>query len=155
MEDRIWGCPVQEMEYHDLKMMTNVTGLFEHNTHGNHHTWSNKHTNEIVYSKMDRVICNMEWYLKYPNSEIQIMPLHISDHAPLKVVIDPNIPSKKRTQARFKFLNFLVDEADFTDVVRDNWNTKIIGRPMQRLWRKLKRLRTILRGVSRRLSRGA
>lgn len=69
------------------------------------------------------------------------------------MVLDPNIPPKRRAQARFKFLNSFMDVGDFLDMVRDNWNIEMDGRLMQRLWRKLKRLQPILRGMSRRLSR--
>lgn len=97
-----------------------VTGLFEHTTHGNHHTWSKKHTNGIIYSRIDRAIFNKSWFMKFPNSEIEILAPHISDHAPLKVVMDPDIPSRKKFQPRFKFLNSLVDDANFLETVRDS-----------------------------------
>lgn len=46
-----------------------------------------------------------------------------------------------------------MDVGDFLDMVRDNWNIEMDGRLIQRLWRNLKRLQPILRGMSRRLSR--
>lgn len=58
MENKIGGCPVQEVEYYDLEDMMKVVGLFEYTTHVNHHTWSNKHTNWIIYSRIDKDICN-------------------------------------------------------------------------------------------------
>lgn len=97
MEDKIGGCPVQEVEYYDLEDMMKVVGLFEYTTHGNHHTWSNKHTNWIIYSRIGKDICDKNWFLKFPNSEIEILAPDIFDHAPLKVAMDPNIPSKKKT----------------------------------------------------------
>lgn len=34
--------------------------LYEHETRGNHITWSNRPTNGIIYSRIDRAICNRE-----------------------------------------------------------------------------------------------
>lgn len=78
------------------------------------------HTNGIMYSRIDRAICNKSWFMKFPNSEIEILAPHISYHTPLKVVMDPDIPSRKKFQPRFKFLNSLVDDANFMEIVRDS-----------------------------------
>lgn len=56
--DIIGGCPVQEVKYVDLEDMMKEVGLFEHSTHGNHHTWSNKQNNGTIYSRIYRAICN-------------------------------------------------------------------------------------------------
>lgn len=58
VEDIMGGCLVQEVEYVDLEYIMNEVGLFEHAINGNHHTWSNKHNNWTIYSRIDRAICN-------------------------------------------------------------------------------------------------
>lgn len=59
--------------------------LFEHETRGNHFTWCNKHTDGLIYSRIDRTICNREWFMKYSDCEVEIMQAHISDHFPIKL----------------------------------------------------------------------
>lgn len=41
------------------------------------------------------------------------------------------------------------------ETMRDSWNRETAGKPMQKLWRKLNKLKPILIGLSRRLSSGA
>lgn len=52
------GYPMQVVEYVYLEDMMNEVGLFEHTINGNHHTWSNKRNNWIIYSRIDKAICN-------------------------------------------------------------------------------------------------
>ncbi|PNX83937.1 hypothetical protein L195_g039987 [Trifolium pratense] len=83
--DRAGGIPVQPAEFYDLDCMMDEIGLYEHDTRGSHFTWSNKHTNGVIYTRIDRAICNREWFLKYPNCEVEVLNPHISDHSPLKL----------------------------------------------------------------------
>lgn len=80
------------------------------------------------------------------------MPHHISDHAPLKVIMHLNTPNRNKLQLIFKFLNTLVGEDDLMETIRNIWNREADGKPMMRLWRKLKRLQPILMGLSKRIS---
>lgn len=82
LHDRIGGNNIHRDEYIDLEeMMTNIC-LYEHDTRGSHYTWSNKHQHGIIYSRIDMAICNIEWFLTFPNCEIDVLLSHISDHSP-------------------------------------------------------------------------
>lgn len=83
--DRIGGDRVQENEYPDLEEMMIQQGLFEHETIGVHFTWTNKHTSNTIYSRIDRVVCNKEWFMAFLNCEVEVLNAHISDHNPLKI----------------------------------------------------------------------
>lgn len=84
-QDRIGGNFMKEVEYKDLNDMMQNVGLFEANMKGGHFTWSNKYTNKVVYYRIDRVIGSVEWFQKFNESIIEILPPHISEHSPLKI----------------------------------------------------------------------
>ncbi|KAI5410607.1 hypothetical protein KIW84_055937 [Lathyrus oleraceus] len=54
-QDRIGGNHVHEAEYRDLVHMMDNIELFEKESIGDHFTWSNKHGNSTVYSRIDKV----------------------------------------------------------------------------------------------------
>lgn len=62
-----------------------MLGLYEHETKGDYITWSNKHSQWLIYSRIGKVACNRDWFQKYPNNEIEILRPHMSDHAPLRL----------------------------------------------------------------------
>lgn len=85
--DRICGCPIQHGEYINLEKMMENIGLFEHESKGSYYSWSNNHREGTIYSRINRVICNKEWYLQFPYCEVDVLNNHISDHALLKVIV--------------------------------------------------------------------
>ena len=58
-QDRIGGSLVQPGEYCDLASMMDTAGLSELDSIGEHFTWHNRHTQDPIYSRIDRVIGNM------------------------------------------------------------------------------------------------
>ncbi|XP_058762288.1 uncharacterized protein LOC131635665 [Vicia villosa] len=81
--DRIGGNKVKDSEYLDMTSMMKDSGMFAHDTRGQHFTWSNG----VVYSRIDHALCNKQWLLQYPECEIEVLKAHISDHHPLKVEV--------------------------------------------------------------------
>ncbi|CAK8566524.1 unnamed protein product [Lathyrus sativus] len=71
------------------------------------------------------------------------------------MIRDVNLPPKRKNQPKFKFINALIGEPNFMGVVSSRWNVEIEGRPIQKLWSKLKRLQPIFRGMGRKVSRSA
>lgn len=60
-QDRIGGRIVTDNEYGGLSKMLDTTGLYEMDNIGDHFTWSNKQSDSTIYSRIDRVIGNIEW----------------------------------------------------------------------------------------------
>lgn len=54
--NKIGGKDIQVAEFYYLEEMMEEAGLHEPETRGSHFTWSNKHTNKMIYSRIDRVI---------------------------------------------------------------------------------------------------
>jgi len=61
-KDRVGGNLVTESKYEDLAKMMRNTGTFEKDSTGDYYTWSNKQTDGMIYSRIDRVLGNVEWF---------------------------------------------------------------------------------------------
>ncbi|XP_058753184.1 uncharacterized protein LOC131626385 [Vicia villosa] len=69
IQDRIGGNEVRRAEYIELEELMNDIGLYEHETRGSHYTWSNKHGQGAIYSRIDIAICNGEWFSAFPRKD--------------------------------------------------------------------------------------
>lgn len=106
-------------------------------------TW-NKSPNSPngLLKKLDRVMCNMGFLNRFPNSNAIFLPFVSSDHSP-SVLDIPNIPGPKPKP--FKFANFLSSKAEFLPAVKDVWEKEVSGYAMFSLVSKLKLLKKPLR----------
>ncbi|XP_058764760.1 uncharacterized protein LOC131638231 [Vicia villosa] len=152
--DIIGGNEVHHNEYCDLENMMDATGLHEHETVGNYYTWSNKHTTRIIYSRIDRAICNTEWFLHFSTREVKILNPHISDHSPLPVKMQGVYTKGQRGRYRFRFLNCITEKSQYNTIVKTSWGQDEQSRPMYKLWRKLMRLQPDLRKLTKEVTRG-
>ncbi|PNX80017.1 hypothetical protein L195_g036011 [Trifolium pratense] len=58
--DRVGGKLVHESEYTDLTLLMDKVGLSEMDSLGDYYTWSNKHVDVTIYSRIDRVLGNVD-----------------------------------------------------------------------------------------------
>ncbi|XP_058784732.1 uncharacterized protein LOC131659577 [Vicia villosa] len=61
-QDRIGGNIVTEAEYSDLQAFMDNNQLAEMESNGDYFTWSNKHLVNTIYSRIDRLISNPDWF---------------------------------------------------------------------------------------------
>ncbi|XP_058783198.1 uncharacterized protein LOC131657862 [Vicia villosa] len=148
-KDRIGGSTVQEKEYIDMTNMMNKVGLFEMDNQGDYYTWSNKHSNGVIYSRFDRVLGNVDWFMHQKDIILVNMEAGISDHSLL--CLKQSINSKPK-RSYFKFTNAVTDIEGFKEDVATSWNEPIDGGAMFCLWKKLLRLQPILRKRSKPLA---
>ena len=80
-QDRIGGKMVTEAEYTDFSDMLEQTGLAKMDSQGDYFTWSNKHVEGTIYSRIDRVMANVSWFQNNLDVNLHIMPPNVSDHA--------------------------------------------------------------------------
>lgn len=144
-QDRIGGKLVHENEFVDLINMMKHTGLAEMDSLGEYFTWSNKNSIGTIFSRIDRAICNIDWFLKFKNHVLCILPPNISDHSMLHISGPAGIHRKNH----FKFNNYLLDVNGFQNMVQNSWNHPARGRPMQILWYKLQRLKADIKMFSK------
>ncbi|XP_009798086.1 uncharacterized protein [Nicotiana sylvestris] len=135
------GNPVQEGEVTNFKKFIADVGLAELKTIGRNYTWTNNH----VHSRIDRILVNAEWIQKWPNMEGTIIQPGFLDHCPLMVTAAESTGRGKRP---FKFFNCLAGHHKFDDIVRQCWMKISKGKPMLKVWYKLKHLKRDLKQLN-------
>lgn len=123
--------------------MMETTGLSEMDSIGDFFTWFNKRSADPIYSRIDRVLANVEWFQNNTNVTLNILSPSVSDHALLYLVVDRD----RKPKSAFKFNNYMVEVEGFEETVRKSWNKHVTGRPMCVLWCKLSRLRYDLKSL--------
>ena len=98
-----------------------------------YYTWSNKHLVGTIYSRVDRVIRNVDWFQNHLNTTLKIVSPYVSDHAMLYLSNQITTMCYKR----FRFVNCITEVYGFKESVKDSWNAPMDGRPMYVLWKKL------------------
>ncbi|CAK9166470.1 unnamed protein product [Ilex paraguariensis] len=102
------------------------------------YTWKSNN----VARKLDRVLINEEWNVKFPYSEVEHLPLGVSDHCPSLIKL---VTVASRRKSSFRFFNFLADREDFIPTVIQVWNEGIQGTLQFQISSKLKRLKSIFK----------
>lgn len=108
-------------------------------------TWSTSSGQAKKMRKIDRVLVNGEWNVRFSYSEAKFLNPGISDHSPMTVrVLHP--PNRTKP---FKFFEFWTHHPDFKTSVNRAWSTHITGVPMFCLVYKLKRVKLLLKSLNR------
>ncbi|RYR07490.1 hypothetical protein Ahy_B05g074848 [Arachis hypogaea] len=70
---------------------------------------------------LDRGLCNLEWQIRFPNSNIKHLPSFRSDHSPLYLHFSP--PNHGNDHRRpFRFMVAWLTHPNFSNIVNNNWN---------------------------------
>lgn len=148
VDDRISGADVTDYECRDFKLCLADAGLQEIATKGCRYTWNSKGDGVArISSKLDRGLVNMGWLNAFPNVFCSVLTPGVSDHSPLFFDCWPEQGEGGRP---FKFLNVIAEHEKFDLTVRGVWNEAASGRPMVKVWYKLKRLKQELKALQRR-----
>ncbi|KAK2424092.1 hypothetical protein QL285_034490 [Trifolium repens] len=131
--DIIGGKLVHESKYIDLSSFMDRVGLSEMDSLGDYYTWSNKHVDGMIYSRIDGVLGNVDWFQLNLDSTLTIMDPGISNYALLCLSghVHMQTPLMK---SHFKFLNCVTYMPNFSDSVAQSWNVPLNGKPMFVLW---------------------
>ncbi|KAK4709789.1 hypothetical protein R3W88_004302 [Solanum pinnatisectum] len=141
IEDRIVGSQVQEIELRDFKQCLLDTGLTELKTVGRNYTWTNGHT----YSCIDKAFVNALWMQTWTHLECSILDPRFSYHSPLCVKIEAGEDTGPKP---FKFFNYLADHPEFMQTAETSWKSQRQVSSMSEVWRKIKRLKQPMSGLS-------
>lgn len=94
---------------------------------GNFLTWSNRQDN-IISSKMDRMLVNAEWGGDIPDFEAEIANPRITlDHSYVDMRLVAQVHQNLRS---FRFFNFWTTEDGFIETIRQAWSTNPRGNAM-------------------------
>lgn len=125
--DRVGERIMHESKYKDLVIMMEQTGLCDMDSLWDHYTWSNKYGEGVIYSRIDRVISNVDWFQENMDTSLTIVPPEVSDHAML-CLTDKN--QKTNSKTKFKFLKCVTTMGGFEQDVSNSWKEPMIGRPL-------------------------
>ncbi|PHT58268.1 Aquaporin TIP1-1 [Capsicum baccatum] len=104
---------------------------------GSNYTWCNERKEQdIIWMRLDRMVANEEWDELFMKTSILHLARYSSDHCPLLINI---ISEEVKPIKYFKFLNFWVDEDDFINIIKEQWQNNIAGNIFWRIQQKLKR----------------
>lgn len=74
------------------------------------------------------MLAKVEWFQRYMDASLHIMPPGISDHALLCLELQPqDVPRRKQM---FKFVNQVVHCDGFLTEVANSWNQPLVGQPI-------------------------
>lgn len=114
--------------------------LLEMKICGNFYIWLNGYVN----SKIDRVICNMEWLNCYYDVYVEFKERNILDYFFCFIEISSYYRVIKRL---FQFLNVFVDFLGFFNYIREYWDMDISGINMFKFWEKFKYCRNFFNNM--------
>ncbi|XP_075096375.1 uncharacterized protein LOC142174474 [Nicotiana tabacum] len=110
---------------------------------GSKFTWcNNRRPSKRIWKRLDRIFLNDMWAQKFQITTVRHLARTGSDHRPLLMKYFNTNQSHVNF---FKFLNLWVNQEVFLDIVKEVWESNIIGNHIWILQSKLKLL-------SRRLS---
>ncbi|XP_019168344.1 PREDICTED: uncharacterized protein LOC109164047 [Ipomoea nil] len=97
-------------------------GLLDLGYTGTRFTWM-RGTNSDSFkgARLDRVLCNVDWRLRFPDATVQHLPIVQSDHSPLFLNTAPIVP-KRIYPRRFRFNAAWITHPDFRKMVQINWD---------------------------------
>ncbi|XP_021768940.1 uncharacterized protein LOC110733232 [Chenopodium quinoa] len=95
-----------------------------------------------VCSKIDKVIANNEWMLKFADMQATFFLKGIMDHSPCVINL---FDSGNHTKKPFRFVNIWVDSPDFLPGVMDVWCKMVSSTPMFQCVRKMKEVKQFLK----------
>ncbi|XP_021996282.1 uncharacterized protein LOC110893484 [Helianthus annuus] len=145
LEDHSMGTSSISIGMREFQECVSDIEVFDINRSGCHFTWNQKPKEGVgVLKKIDRIMGNISFVSEFPNSVALFHPYRLSDHCPCIL----NIPTPGKLKPRsFKFANFLVFKPGFMEIVKRVWDTQIDGVLQFRVVKKLKLLKSPLRGL--------
>ncbi|XP_071687068.1 uncharacterized protein [Rutidosis leptorrhynchoides] len=88
--------------------------------------------------KLDRIMCNNDFFSTYPQARGIFLPYMVSDHSPSLLNIPNCLVKRKRS---FRFMNHVTCKDEFLSVVEQAWKEQVVGHKMFQVVTKLKKLK--------------
>ncbi|XP_075086066.1 uncharacterized protein LOC142168811 [Nicotiana tabacum] len=139
-EDRIGGNEVTWAEVVDFYNCIVECGLMELPAQENRYTWSDKHEEHRIFSKIDWIFINEQWFDTMPECNTRFLREGIGDHCPAKVTF---VKERQRSRRFFQFCNVWTQLSQFMSIVNEDWNHIVEGCKMFTVVRRLKMLKRI------------
>jgi hypothetical protein len=127
----------------EFNLWSDTFNLIHLPTSGAEFTWANgRGGSRYTEKRLDRAVCNQAWLDLCHSLSVSTLTKHKSDHYPLlldcKFSITPFV-------SQFKFHRMWTLHPDCDSLVKENWNSEVVGCPMYILSNKLKNLKQKLK----------
>ncbi|CAL8167543.1 unnamed protein product [Prunus armeniaca] len=94
---------------------------------GANFTWCNKRNSEgIIWKRLDRGLCNIEWRLLFHEAHLSHLPRVNSDNCPLLVKLLSN-HAPARAFLPFRFQAMWLSHPDFSKFIYDIWSSRLFN----------------------------
>jgi len=143
--EKIGGVHPNIRAMNDFSLFQHENNLIDIGFEGPTYTWCNKHPNNLIWERLDRIFVNQAILVEYPNIRILHYPHVFSDHAPLVIYTSTAMSYK----SSFKFLSMWLTHEGCEPLVQDVWKTDIQQPPMVKLQTKLKLTKIALKNWNR------
>ncbi|XP_074303386.1 uncharacterized protein LOC141637872 [Silene latifolia] len=145
--ERIGGAPITNAEMRPLVQVVHDYQLEDLSAKGAFYTWTNKHEHGTkVYSRLDRMLFNVDWMDCFPDSYVHFLPEGLIDHCPSLIHFEGEI---HRRGNPFKYFNMWSLAPDYDNIVRTGWHREWKGTLMFRVVQKLKSLKPDLKKLNK------
>lgn len=127
-----------------------IAGLYEMDSRGEHFTWSNNQSENPIYSMINRLIGNMDWLHQHMDYTLTVMPPNVSYRDLL--CLKKNKDDRRKRRTNFKYTNNIAEMDGFVTNVNRIWSKPVYGRPMNVVWKKLKRFQPMIKKMAKPLA---
>ncbi|RAL42418.1 hypothetical protein DM860_017598 [Cuscuta australis] len=146
LDERIGGNPVSWEEIKEFQQCLSRCGLEDLPYEGPKFTWNNNQgTGKRIYSKLDRVMSNLDWINKF-DLKAHLKESCVSDCSPMCL---HQIGQIKHAH-NFKYCDMWSLDPQFSDIVANVWDQEHTGYPMYQIFQKLKSLKQPLKSLNKR-----
>ncbi|KAK1258540.1 hypothetical protein QJS04_geneDACA020390 [Acorus gramineus] len=139
------GKPVHSRRLRKFNSCIDDSGLQDLKAFGHTLSWNNRQDKRIM-CRLDRFLVHSSFINLFQHSIVNYLAPGISDHSPLKVSLEPLIPSSPKP---FKYYEMWESHPHFNAIVDTAWKTKVRGSPMFRLVKKLSAVKLALKQWNR------
>ncbi|XP_074278035.1 uncharacterized protein LOC141601638 [Silene latifolia] len=142
----IIGKPVLWNDIVEFRHCVDYCELMDIKAQGAYFTSNNKHDPTTrVFSRLDRVMINLEWMNTYPGSHAYFLPEALFDH-------NPSIcyrRMERQHRPHFRYFNMWGQDPHFFDIIKHTWQKKVTGSWMFQVVTKQRNLKQPLKQLNR------
>lgn len=132
--EKSYGNLISFLKLQDFRDCVSDCGLTDLHRSRSSYTWSNQRIDYPIFSKIDRIPCNIAWLEHFPNLHYRVTIHLSSDHSSLIM----SISKPYHSISQFKFKNHLVAYEAYKDLVMKAQSTFVHGDPLFILSKKIK-----------------
>lgn len=114
---------------------------------GDHYTWCNRQdSTSRIWSRIDWALINHQWLLSFLTLYVEALQESLSDHRPLWVKFGRAVQQVRRG---FRFCNMQISSPNYTQLVKHEWQRKVVVTKMYLIMKKLRALQQHLKSLHR------